>query len=152
MDVLRAMIADWESHPIEAGIRTRDLAVTMISDHLVHGYDVIVPQFLSKATFADRLNQTATTAGARFVEVALVETYKVAERRFFARAERARQSEDTRATHGPLGADSMQELFERHHEFIDTRQGILRVTPIDGDPETSLDRLRTAIDSHDAGL
>ncbi|MGO4592191.1 AAA family ATPase [Leifsonia sp. 2TAF2] len=71
VDVLRAMIADWESHPVDAGLRARELALTMIADHLAHGSDVIVPQFLVNATFIDQLEDAAVKSGARFVEVVL---------------------------------------------------------------------------------
>lgn len=91
--------------------------------------------------------QTAATVGAAFIEVALIEDYEIAERRFLARAERAELSDEPRTLHGPLGA-SMKEVFERHRRFIDDRAHVVRVRAVDGDLGTSLDGLTTAIDSH----
>ncbi|MDJ0356618.1 AAA family ATPase [Paenarthrobacter sp. PH39-S1] len=148
IDVLRAMIADWESHPVDAGLRARELALSMIRNHLIHEHDVIVPQFVARATFIDQLNLTAVASGAQFIEVALLEAHDVAERRFRDRAGRAERSKEARRIHGALGAESMQELFEHHREFNDSRDPVLLVRPVDGDLTTSLDRLRAAILSH----
>ncbi|MFP3467171.1 AAA family ATPase [Leifsonia sp. SIMBA_070] len=147
LDVLRAMIADWERHPVEAGLRTRDLALTMIGDHLAHERDVIVPQFLANTTFIDQLQKAAMTSGAQFVEVVLLETPEIAERRVRDRAARAERSGSPNVVHGSLGTESMQEVVQRHREFIDSREQIVRVTPVDGDVDASLDRLRRAIDA-----
>ena len=151
IDVLRAMIADWESHPIDAGLRARELALTMIRDHLAHGYDVIVPQFVAHATFIDQLSATATASGARFIEATLVESHDVAERRFLERAVRADQAGDARSIHGPLGAETMEQLLDRHRAFIGSRERAILIRPVDGDLAASLDRLRAAIRSHGAG-
>jgi cytidylate kinase len=49
----------------------RRLAVAMATEHLASGSEVIVPQFLARTEFMDRLAETASTCGARFAEITL---------------------------------------------------------------------------------
>jgi predicted kinase len=147
IDVLRSMIADWQDHPIDAGLRARELALGMIRNHLSSGHDVIVPQFLMRSAFIDQLCEAAGAEGAQFIEVVLIESPLVAERRFEERARRAGHTAQQRVTHGPLGALSMSETFAQHGEFVADRLEAVVVESIDDDIPASLTRLRTAISS-----
>jgi predicted kinase len=147
LDVLRSMIADWQTHPIEAGLRTRELALVVIRDQLRQGLDVVVPQFLATADFIDRLDAMATATGATFVEIVLTADPDAAARRFDERARLAADSGASRAVHGDLGDESMREVTQRHRRFLEGRPYAVTIAGIEGDIPASLDRLRAAIES-----
>ncbi|MCP4959040.1 MAG: hypothetical protein GY925_07180 [Actinomycetia bacterium] len=59
----------------------------MIDSHLGSGHDVVVPQFLGRVEFIERLERAALAAGVAFVEVMLVGESASAVARFGARRE-----------------------------------------------------------------
>ena len=70
VDDLRIELGGWST---DGSTRqtARDLAVELIEDHLRHGRDVVVPQYLGRPTFRDRLRDLAAVTGVAFVEVVL---------------------------------------------------------------------------------
>ncbi len=70
IDEIRTRLANWRTDP-ETRLRARELAVTMIEDHLAAGHDVIVPQFLGRPEFIRRLADVAAERGAEFHELIL---------------------------------------------------------------------------------
>jgi predicted kinase len=83
IDELRRHLSRWETTEASKAI-ARDLAVALAADHLLRGYDVVVPQYVGRREFVDRLRAVAAAAGARFVEVivtddddAIVERFRV---------------------------------------------------------------------------
>ena len=81
IDGLRTQLGQWETHP-ESRLLARDLAISLIATHLESGYDVIVPQFLGRLEFIERLQEAALAASGSFVEVLLVVDPESAARRF----------------------------------------------------------------------
>jgi len=148
IDVVRALIPGWEDDPVQAGRAARDLAVAMARSQLEAGRDVIVPQFLARAEFVDRLSELARDHRVPFVHIVLRERADVAEARFAARAsaayERGRDCGHG-ALQGPLGAPSMAELLAAHDRFIDERPEATVMHGIDGDIPASLEHLTAAI-------
>ena len=72
IDLLRRHLGQWET--MEASKQTaRDLAVAMAVEHLRGGYDVIIPQYLARRDFVERLRLVAAQADTRFVEVILTD-------------------------------------------------------------------------------
>ena len=71
IDVVRGMLGGWLDDPSTAGLTARSLALVMAEAHLAAGSDVIVPQFLGRTDFIERLADAADRSGARFVETAL---------------------------------------------------------------------------------
>ena len=67
------MLGDWLDDPQRSGLAARELAVAMAVTHLRAGRDVIVPQFLTRREFVDRLHEVAEAEGARFVELTLLD-------------------------------------------------------------------------------
>lgn len=70
IDDLRRHLGQWETNEASRQI-ARDLAVALARDHLRGGYDVIVPQYLGRRDFVERLRLVAEDVDARFVEVIL---------------------------------------------------------------------------------
>lgn len=81
IDGLRTQLGQWETRT-ESRLLARDLAISLIETHLESGYDVIVPQFLGRLEFIERLEEAARAAGGSFVEVLLAIDRESAERRF----------------------------------------------------------------------
>ena len=81
VDDLRTRLGGWAA---DDGSRplARDLAVDLIGAHLARGYDVVVPQYLGRPEFRDRLRGLASELGVAFVEVCLVAPAEVAVDRF----------------------------------------------------------------------
>lgn len=81
IDDLRTRLGGWS---VDVGSRlvARELAVDLIAGHLRRGHDVVVPQYLGRPEFRDRLHDLAADAGAAFVEVVLVASVAVVEARF----------------------------------------------------------------------
>jgi predicted kinase len=72
IDDLRRRLGHWETTDATKAV-ARALALALVADHLGRGSDVVVPQFLGRREFADRLRAVAEEAGARFVEVVLID-------------------------------------------------------------------------------
>jgi len=95
--------------------------------HLGSGRDVVVPQYLRRVEFIERLEATAERCGAVFVETALRIDAAVAAERFAERAA-ALGSEDVYSTlPGDMGGVVVE--FE---EFLVSRPGVLRIASSDG--------------------
>jgi predicted kinase len=72
IDDLRRRLGQWESTDATKAV-ARELALALVADHLGRGSDVVVPQYLGRREFADRLRGVAEEAGARCIEVVLVD-------------------------------------------------------------------------------
>jgi predicted kinase len=106
----------------EAGRLARDIAIAAARVHLTAGHDVVVPQFLGRPEFLDRLSALAADVGAAYHEVVLIDTKDNAIRRF---AER----DTIQATPAELSA-----MYDNLQTIIATRRPTL-VPSLEGDPE-----------------
>jgi predicted kinase len=93
VDELRTRLGGW-ARDDESRVLARELAVDLITDHLARGCDVVVPQYLGRPEFRDRLRALASERGVAFVEVCLVAPAEVAADRF-----RLRRAELAEASH-----------------------------------------------------
>jgi predicted kinase len=84
IDELRVRLGQWETVDVSKAI-ARDLAVALARDHLARGYDVVVPQYVGRREFADRLRGVAADAGTRFMEVIVTADDDAVVERFRAR-------------------------------------------------------------------
>ncbi|MGW4110880.1 AAA family ATPase [Actinosynnema sp. NPDC004786] len=105
----------------EAGRLARDIAVAAARVHLTAGHDVVVPQFLGRPEFLDRLSALAAEVGAAYHEVVLTDTKANAIRRFTERG-------TVRATPAELSA--MHDALQR---IIATRSPVV-IPSAEGDP------------------
>jgi predicted kinase len=81
VDELRTRLGGWSGDD-GSRVIARELAVDLIRGHLARGYDVVVPQFLGRPEFRDRLRMLASELGVAFVEVCLVAPAEAAVARF----------------------------------------------------------------------
>ena len=153
IDVVRSMIPSWQEDPESAGLAARDLAVAMIGIQLELGRDVIVPQYVARAAFVDRLTELAHRHRVPFVHIVVRERAEITEQRFRARAS-AHESDPKRVSpvlYGPLGSEPMEDVIAAHERFIDQRAEAVVVAAVDGDLPESLHRLQEAIERDSRG-
>lgn len=87
VDVLRSLIGGWQSDFVRAGVLIRPAALAMIEAYLRHGNDVVFPQMLTDPTELGRFEESATNAGAQFVERMLMDTPTASVARFHRRGQ-----------------------------------------------------------------
>ena len=104
IDALRAMLGGWHDDLPSAGLAARELAVAAITVHLRSGRDVVVPQYLRRVEFIERLEATAAECGAVFVETALRIDAGVAAERFEGRAAELGSGDIYSTLPGEMGA------------------------------------------------
>lgn len=68
VDSIRTHLGKW-AEVDESKLVARDLAVALARAHLLDGHDVIVPQYLGRPEFRERLRLLATGADVSFAEV-----------------------------------------------------------------------------------
>ncbi|QFZ18058.1 AAA family ATPase [Saccharothrix syringae] len=120
------------------GPAARDIAVAAARTHLTSGHDVVVPQFLGRVEFLERLEALAAEVGAAFHEVVLFDTKPNALRRFTARGALrpvfAATEHDLATMHDRLTAV----IAQRHPTVI---------TSIEGDEDRTYTSLLTALNA-----
>ncbi len=84
IDVIRTHLGQWDRVD-ESRVVARDLAAALVRDHLLSGHDVVVPQYLGRREFPERLQRIAMETGSPFVEVVLTDQDDEIARRFFRR-------------------------------------------------------------------
>lgn len=116
----------------EAGRLARDIAVAAARVHLTAGHDVVVPQFLGRPEFLDRLSALAAEVGATYHEVVLMDTKANAIRRFTERG-------TVQAT--PTELSAMHDNLQR---IIATRSPVV-IPSVEGDPTHTYRALLTVL-------
>ena len=84
VDLLRTHLGGWQEHD-ESKLMARDLAIALARAHLAAGRDVLVPQYLGRPEFLDRLRALAGEAGTDYLEVVLTDEPQRIVERFRAR-------------------------------------------------------------------
>jgi predicted kinase len=84
IDGLRMQLGQWERQE-ESRVLARTLALALPEAHLSSGHDVVIPQYVGRIEFVERLADVAHRCGAEFLEVVLVTEPNVATARFRAR-------------------------------------------------------------------
>jgi predicted kinase len=72
IDAIRTQLGQWAQIE-ESRLVARDLAFALAREHLTNGHDVIVPQYLGRPEFRERLALLAGEKRAAFVEVLLTD-------------------------------------------------------------------------------
>ncbi|ONI80540.1 hypothetical protein ALI22I_45475 [Saccharothrix sp. ALI-22-I] len=103
----------------QAGLLARDIAIAAARTHLTSGHDVVVPQFLGRPEFLDRLRHLAADVGVTFHEIVLLDSKENALRRF---AERGTIHE-TPETLSIMYDNLMAIIATRHPVVIPSREG-----------------------------
>ena len=81
IDSIRMQLGRWEELD-QSRLIARDLAVALARAHLRSGHVVIVPQFIGRPEFVERLRLVSTESGVRFVEVVLTDDSDSVAQRF----------------------------------------------------------------------
>ncbi|OKI22079.1 AAA family ATPase [Saccharothrix sp. CB00851] len=116
----------------EAGRLARDIAISAARTHLTSGHDVIVPQFLGRPEFLDRLCALAADVGVEYHEIVLHDTRENAIRRFLERG-------TVQATPAELSAmyDNLQAVIATRHPTV--------IPSVEGDPAHTYHTLLAAL-------
>jgi predicted kinase len=87
VDVLRTLIGGWQRDFARAGTLVRPAALAMIEAYLRNGEDVVFPQMLVDPVELARFEESATNAGAQFIERMLMDTPTASVERFHRRGQ-----------------------------------------------------------------
>ncbi|KFU76326.1 AAA domain-containing protein [Amycolatopsis lurida] len=113
IDRIRGLLGAWRDDPAQAGTLARELAVSAARTHLLADHDVIVPQFLGRAEFLERLETLAGETAAGFHEIILLDTKDNVLRRFAERTRAAAEPEHVEA-HEMLGdPEQLAVMYDR---------------------------------------
>ena len=138
IDVIRAMLGSWLEESDRSGLAARRIALEAATTHLQSGYDVIVPQLLTRREFADELRAAAEGAGATFHDVTLVDAKDVVLERAMNRPEAGGFS--ARALVARQG-NSLEGAFDRFMEALANRPDAVVIDgELAGDPYDTLVR------------
>lgn len=141
VDVLRTLIGGWRSDFARAGALIRPAALAMIEAYLRNGNDVVFPQMLFDPLELAQFEESATRAGAQFVERMLMDSPAASVTRFHLRG----RSEPGDAWHDQVraivadqGGDAMLRdvhtklervlLVRPRVEVIDSKEGDIEQT------------------------
>jgi predicted kinase len=141
IDAIRTQLGQWAKLE-ESRLVARDLALGLARAHLANGYDVVVPQYLGRPEFRDRLQHLAHEVGVLFVEVLLTDDADRITRRF---RRRRPALAGTAAVHpeGDLADDAVATEVARANDALRldaTRRDVFVVSAADG-PDASYRRL-----------
>jgi predicted kinase len=146
IDLLRRSLGRWDEHPRESGLLARELAVAAARAHLMSGHAVVIPQFLGRLPFVERLEQLAREVGAPFRHIALMDSRENAIARFLARAEAADVSEQHREAAGMAGGEAgLGQMYDALLAVLAARPDAVIVPSMDGAIEGTFLRLRQAL-------
>jgi hypothetical protein len=119
VDVVRGMLGSWLEQPERSGLAARQIAFAMAVTHLRAGYDVIVPQLLTRRDFVDQLRAVAETEGACFREIVLLDKKATVVERAMQRSEPS-GGFSARALVAKQG-NSLEDSYDRFVETLDGR-------------------------------
>lgn len=146
IDTIRGHLGRWADDPAASGMAARRLAIAAAGVHLDSGHDVVVPQFLRRVAFIERLGRAAAEHGAEFVEVCLVSSAEDASRRFDSRHASADQNHaDARLLQSRPGADSIENAYESMMAMLSGRANVRYVRTVDGAVDETYDELLRAL-------
>jgi predicted kinase len=146
IDLLRRSLGRWDEHPEQSGLLARDLAVAAARTHLLSGYAVVIPQFLGRLPFVERLEQLAREVGATFRHVVLMDSRESAIARFLSRAaapDASAQRCEAAAMSG--GEAGLAQMYDALLSVLAARPETVVVQSVDGDIEGTYLRLRQAL-------
>jgi predicted kinase len=149
IDVLRTLIGGWSDDFATAGSLIRPAALAMITAYLESGHDVVLPQLLADPAEVARFEDSATAAGAEFVERMLMDDGDRAVARFARRGGDGPPDpwhDQVRAIVAAEGGDaSLARTHARLLRLLEVRPSVVVVASEDGDVEGTYRRLLTSL-------
>ena len=142
IDDLRAQLGQWERLE-ESRMMARELALVLAEAQLQSGHDVIVPQYVGRTEFIERLDGLARRCGAELVEVVLVADPTVVVERFRRRRWELRASAGLHPEADVGEAEIEQVVGEAFDRIADVlaRRPAARPLPADADLSMSYSEL-----------
>jgi predicted kinase len=118
IDSVRRLFGRWRDDPARAGLLARAMTLIMAREHLAHGYDVVLPQYLGRVEFLEQAEQLAAEVGAQFYEFFLMANRDDVVRRFNERTAAARHPAHVEAGEvvAELGGDAT--LFTMYDRLL----------------------------------
>lgn len=145
IDALRTQFDNWQSLP-DTRLLAREEAVSQIEAHLANGCEVIVPQFLGRPEFIERLESVAAGCCVEFVEVMLEIDAANAIERFVSRRASLGPGDHPQADVDDADvAATIESAIEALRWVHATRSGIRRVES-GSDADRTLARFMNALD------
>lgn len=134
IDVVRGLIGSWLEEWTSSGLQARQLALAMARAHLEGGYDVIVPQLLTRREFVEELQALAEGVGASFHEITLLDAKEAVLARLEGRSE-------------PSGAFSARALTEKQGNSLEEAYDVF-VEALAARPDAVVVRASSADDAY----
>jgi predicted kinase len=138
IDRVRRLIGRWSDNPHASGLLVREIALAAARVHLTSGHDVVVPQFLGRVTFIERLAHLAHETGSAFHEIVLLDSKENTLRRF---AERSRLAADPAHVEAREmldrdgGLTALAAMYDQLVSVVETRPGATTVRVEEGEVE-----------------
>jgi len=133
IDVIRAQIGGWREDSTAAGLLAREIAAAAVSTHLASGHDVVVPQFVARPEFLERLERLA--AQARFHEIVLLPDKQEALRRFAERTRSAAERAHLEAHEMAGGPEGLAASYDRLVAVLANRPNAVVLPTVPDDVE-----------------
>ncbi len=146
IDGLRTQLGQWDRLD-ESRTMARELALALAETHLVLDHDVVVPQYVGRLEFVERLDALALKCGAEFVEVMLFAEPMVAVERFRRRRDELASvaGMHPEADVGEVEVeDVVAEAVERLADIC-ARRSMMRRVPADADLATTYRAVLAAV-------
>jgi predicted kinase len=128
IDRVVPLIGGWRDDFFGTVSLARDLAIAMAETHLGSGRDVVMPQLVARVDQAERFEQVARSAGATYVEVALVVEPGEQTRRF---RHKAQGSGVAAVVERAVDAEGGAAVLTRNHRhftaYLAQRRAVLRL-------------------------
>lgn len=145
IDMLRRSLGQWMDHPERSGALARDLALAAAERHLRGGHGVVVPQFLGRLDFVERLEELAETVGAPFDHVVLMDDEASATSRFLGRVHAADATDQHREAAAMAGGEAgFGEMDRALHAVAEVRT-VWVVASVENDVDGTLASVRAAV-------
>jgi predicted kinase len=148
IDRIRDLLGRWQDDATRAGLLARALTLAMARTHMDAGHDVIIPQYLGRLVFIERLEELALDLAVPFRELVLLDSKRNTLRRFGDRTRAAASAYHVEAA-AQLGGETqaaLDEIYDRLIEVIDQRPNARIVPSDDGDPTGTYRRVLEALD------
>jgi hypothetical protein len=121
----------------------------MARTHLGAGHDVVVPQFLGRSDFIERLETLAADVGARFVEIALIVDRAAAITAFEERRgapENQGHLDAASLVERSDSPDPIGEMHDRYVQLLDLRPSAHRIPVVRGEIDDAVQQVARALE------
>jgi predicted kinase len=148
IDRVRSLLGRWREQPEQSGLLARAIALVAARQHLMSGWDVIIPQHVGRLPFIEQVEQLAVDVGATFHEVVLLDEPDAALARFVGRTRSAAEPAHLDAQQlldQSGGLPELSAMYDRTLAVIAARPGTVVIRTKTGHVEAAYGDLLAAI-------